>query len=112
MGKQISMDYNSGNTMDLYIPFCLFSSLYFRSCRRSMDYFHMVFPTGILEGKIYDYFTGLVSEKGRRWDVNWIHYGEIKDADSWPDPNKVTPIPLVFTKVFIVPPFYGARYLS
>ena len=64
-----------------------------------MEYFRMELPTGILEGKIFDEFDGSVSEDGNTWNVGWKNYGNIVGADQWPDPDKVTPVPLVFRKI-------------
>jgi hypothetical protein len=65
-----------------------------------LDYFRMEFPTGSLEGKSIDYFTGVVSEDGEIWEVEWRNYGWLDGANP-PDPNLIeaNPQKLTFSKL-------------
>jgi len=54
---------------------------------------------GELEGGMENYFEGPVSEDGKIWKTEWLHYRWLEEAAP-PDPNviKAHSIPLVFTK--------------
>jgi len=66
----------------------------------TLDYFKMVLPMGTLEGKVDDYFSGIISDDNKTWQVDWRSYGWIEGADP-PDPNVIdaNPEKLVFTKI-------------
>lgn len=65
-----------------------------------LDYFRMVLPFDVLEGRSEDYFKGQISEDGKTWNVKWRNYGWLEGAAP-PDPNIIEahPQPLVFTKL-------------
>ena len=68
----------------------------------TLDYFRMEMPIGVLEGRCKDYFDGMVSKNGKKWQVNWRSHSWLEGADP---PNieaiDADPVPLVFTKVDI-----------
>lgn len=57
---------------------------------------------GELEGGMEDYFEGPVSEDGKMWKTEWLHYRWLEE-EATPDPNviKAHSIPLAFTKIDI-----------
>jgi hypothetical protein len=68
----------------------------------AVDYYRMQLPTGVIEGKIKDEFTGPVSEDGKTWKVKWWDYSWLEGAEP-PDPNlvKANPFELTFYKLDI-----------
>ena len=67
-----------------------------------LDYFRIEIPFGVFEGGSKDYFSGVISKDGKRWDVEWLNYGQLEGSEP-PDPNviKANPEKLVFTKIDI-----------
>ena len=65
-----------------------------------LDYFEIVLPTGIIEGRSEDYFAGTVSPDGKTWQVKWRSHYWLEGAD---EPNieriDANPIKLLFTKI-------------
>jgi hypothetical protein len=65
-----------------------------------VDYYRMVLPSGVLEGKLRDEFSGPISQDGKTWKVKWWDYGWLEGAGA-PDVNaiKANPEHLIFYKI-------------
>ena len=67
-----------------------------------VESYTMKLPTGELEGRIEDYFSGKVSEDGQTWEAEWLNYAWLEGADPLPiDVIEANPVRLVFSKVKI-----------
>jgi len=63
-----------------------------------IEHFYFDFPDGQMTGSFVDYLRGPVSQNGKRWTVSWLSYCTI-DGATPPDPNKIKPTFLTFTKI-------------
>jgi hypothetical protein len=67
-----------------------------------LDYYEMQFPVGKVQGRMEDNFWGEISDDGKTWNVKWVNYTWMEEADP-PDVNYINAYPeeLVFTKLDI-----------
>lgn len=70
--------------------------------RIRLDQYYMKLPAGELLGRTEDRFTGIVSQNGKTWPVEWRSYGWLEGAAE-PDVKEIdsNPEELVFRKVDI-----------
>lgn len=99
--------YTDGPDKDTYAYFVLgpCSGSYDPASRKlkidlNMGEYELWIPDGSLRGRSEDHLEGIVSQDGKRWDVDWRGYGYL-DGAQLPDVNSINANPkkLIFRKI-------------